>query len=191
MRTQFGIRQLLRRHPIVPVVDVEDATAIVPIIEWLKLNGIQCIEITLRTEQAMATISKALEVAPYNFDVGVGTIVNAEQVQQCTQLGVDFMVSPGLTPTLGHAFEKARLPFLPGVMTASEVIAAQEMGYDTLKLYPFNIAGGLLALRHYRRVFPNIQFCPTGGINADNYQQISEEANVICVGGSWVLKVKK
>lgn len=184
METQFGIRALLQQHPIVPVVNFENVDDVEGFIDGLVQQNIHCIEITLRSACAMQAIEKALAIAPEGFDVGVGTIVNVDQVRACAQLGVKFMVSPGLNPTLSEAFIETKIPYLPGVMTPSEIINAQRLGCDTLKLFPFNLAGGITALKSYGKVFPNVLFCPTGGVNNDNYEEIAALSNVICVGGS-------
>ena len=188
MKNQFEIRSLLADHPIVPVVNIEDLTQVDSIIERLIAQDIRCIEITLRSAVAMKAIQRALKIAPKTFSVGVGTIVSPTQVKDCARLGVDFMVSPGLTDDLSIAFDSAHIPFLPGVMTPSEIVSAMQRGYDTLKLFPFNLAGGITALKTYGNVFPEVKFCPTGGLNENNCDEAAALPNVICVGGSWVLK---
>jgi 2-dehydro-3-deoxyphosphogluconate aldolase / (4S)-4-hydroxy-2-oxoglutarate aldolase len=188
MKTQFGIRELLGKHPIIPVVNIVELDQVEGVIQQLHEKGIHCIEITLRSEVAMEAVEIALGIAPKGFDIGVGTIVSVDQVVACRKMGVDFLVSPGLTAELAKAFENCGTPFLPGVMTPSEIIEAQRHGYDTLKLFPFNIAGGLAALKAYGQVFPAVGFCPTGGINERSFKEVAASPNVISVGGSWLLK---
>ena len=187
MNNQFDIRAILADHPVVPVVNITDVKHVDEIIQSLIAKDIHCIEITLRSEAAMDAIARAIKIAPRDFKVGVGTVVSPQQVRDCARLRADFLVSPGLSERLQVAFESAHIPFLPGVMTPSEIITAGSYGYDTLKLFPFNLAGGIKALKTYGNVFPNVKFCPTGGLNADNYQEAADLPNVICVGGSWVL----
>ncbi|MGB1039277.1 MAG: bifunctional 4-hydroxy-2-oxoglutarate aldolase/2-dehydro-3-deoxy-phosphogluconate aldolase [Flavobacteriales bacterium] len=188
MESQFGIRKLLAEHSIIPVVNITDLSEVESILNRLIQQEINCIEITLRSECAMEAIAKAIELKPKGFKVGVGTIVNASQVKECAQLGVDFMVSPGVSDEVAEAFNKAEIPFLPGVMTPSEIISNLNRGWDTFKLFPFNLAGGIKALKTYGGVFEQVKFCPTGGLNESNFQECLDLNNVICVGGSWVLK---
>lgn len=188
MKTQFGIRNLLENHSIVPVVNIKEVSQVSKTIDKLKAQGINCIEITLRSELAFEAIKEAIKVSPKDFLVGVGTIVSSEQVKVCVDLGVDFMVSPGISEEIAKAFNKSNIPFLPGVMTPSEIIANLNRGWDTFKLFPFNFAGGIKALKTYGGVFEEVRFCPTGGISESTYKEILELDNVICVGGSWVVK---
>jgi 2-dehydro-3-deoxyphosphogluconate aldolase/(4S)-4-hydroxy-2-oxoglutarate aldolase len=102
-------------------------------------------------------------------------------------MGVDFLVSPGLSPDLAAAFLKSKTPFIPGVATPSDIITAQAYGFDTLKFFPANLFGGLGALKAYGQVFPAVKFCPTGGINDTNYKDFLALNNVIAVGGSWLV----
>jgi 2-dehydro-3-deoxyphosphogluconate aldolase/(4S)-4-hydroxy-2-oxoglutarate aldolase len=187
METQFGIRNLLADHPLIPVVNITNIDDVEGILDELIEKDIHCIEITLRSDCAIEAIEKALAIKPEQFTVGVGTIVSQQQITECVSLGVDFMVSPGLTKELGKAFDSARIPFLPGVMTPSEITAAVEKGYDTLKLFPFNLAGGVRALKTYASVFPAVMFCPTGGIKEEHVSDISQISNVISIGGSWLV----
>ena len=188
MNEQFGIRKILTNHPIVPVCVEDDPARIERVMEKLEASGIRCIEITLRSAGAFEVIQKALEVRKEGFSIGVGTIISSEQVERCATLGVDFMVSPGLTSHLADAFKMAKVPFLPGVMTSSEIIAGLEYGLDTFKLFPFNLAGGEKALQTYGSVFPHVKFCPTGGVNQEIAERILQAQNVIAVGGTWMLK---
>ena len=188
MSKQFNIREVLRNHSIIPVVNITDIDSVESIIEILTKQSINCIEITLRSEIAFEAIEKAMLIKPSGFQIGVGTIVNAEQVAKCKALDVDFMVSPGVSQEIADAFEKAKIPFLPGVMTPSDIISGIEKSWDTFKLFPFNLAGGITALKTYGNVFEQIKFCPTGGIGESNYQECLDLDNVISVGGSWVIK---
>lgn len=188
MEAQFGIREVLANSPIVPVVNIEDVADVTPILARLTAQSINCIEITLRSDCAFEAIAAAIKQRPEDFKVGVGTITNASDVERCAALNVDFMVSPGVSDEVANAFTEAKIPFLPGVMTPSEIIQGLNRGWDTFKLFPYNIAGGSAALNNYAKVFSEVKFCPTGGINASNYEEVAALENVICVGGSWVLK---
>ncbi len=184
---QFEIRDILQKNKVIPVVTIHSLDDITGIVENLVGQNISSIEVTLRTPVAF----EALDILKKNYssvlDIGVGTVVNKEQLSRLKNIGVDFIVSPGLISHLHEELQEAQIPFIPGVVTPSEVIQGIDLGYDTFKLFPAEIAGGIKLLKTYAGLFPNIQFCPTGGINANNYQAYLELPNVICVGGSWVL----
>jgi 2-dehydro-3-deoxyphosphogluconate aldolase/(4S)-4-hydroxy-2-oxoglutarate aldolase len=187
MQIQHNIAAILNQNPLIPVVKIEQVSEVEGIIQQLVVQNIHCIEITLRSEAAFDCIEAAIKLAPKGFSIGVGTIINAAQVDRCNQLGVGFMVSPGATSSLIGAMQQSGIPFLPGVMTPSEILNAMELGCFFLKLFPYNIAGGIKALKSYGQVFPAVQFCPTGGINAESCQEVLDLDNVVSVGGSWLV----
>jgi 2-dehydro-3-deoxyphosphogluconate aldolase/(4S)-4-hydroxy-2-oxoglutarate aldolase len=186
MTTQNNIQAILADNSLIPVVTFNKIEEVDQVISLLVKKRLQCIEITLRTEAALACIKKAKKIAPKNFMVGVGTIVNPQQVIQCKELGVDFMVSPGATTELIGHLKKSGIAFLPGVMTPSEIMNAMKNECLFLKLFPFNVAGGLPALKSYSKVFPSVSFCPTGGVSSSNYKDLLNLPNVVAVGGSWL-----
>lgn len=183
---QNNIRKLLEKHPVIPVVTFNHLDEVVPQIEKLRSQGVNCIEITLRTDIAFDAIAFAIEKFGTSFDVGVGTIVNESQIQKASELGVAFMVSPGINASLSKSFEDSKIPFIPGVATPSEIIQGIQLGWDTFKFFPAQLFGGYNALTTYGQVFPEIRFCPTGGINESNYKDYLALTNVISVGGSWL-----
>lgn len=156
--------------------------------EQLLVAGIRCMEVTLRTEQAMDCIAHLQKKWSKKIDIGVGTLVRSEQIDHVESLGVDFLVSPGLSKDLIERFKTAKTPFLPGVSTPSEIMNAMSCGLNTLKFFPANLFGGLTALKTYAQVFPEVRFCPTGGINESNYRDFLALPNVASVGGSWIVK---
>ncbi len=185
---QNNINNVLSKHVIVPVVTIQSLNEVDAIISSLITKNIHCIEVTLRTEVAFEAITKIKEKYSDVIDVGVGTVVSVDQVEKAKSIGVDFMVSPGIHKELAEAFEKSNIPFIPGVATPSEIISALQMGWSTLKFFPANIFGGIPALKTYGQVFPTVQFCPTGGINESTYDDYLKLENVLCVGGSWMMK---
>jgi len=187
METQNGIRNTLANHPLIPVATVHSTASIDNMVQHLIGQGIHCIEVTLRTEVAWDAIRIIKENYGDAFTVGVGTLVHAEQVERAIELGVDFMVSPGLNKPLIDAFVSCKTPFIPGVTTPSEIMEGIALGWDTFKFFPAHVFGGLKALKTYGQVFPNVRFCPTGGINEETNQEFLELNNVICVGGSWMM----
>ena len=186
--SQNGIRKLLHDNPVVPVVKILTIEEVEPLITALQNNNINCIEITLRTDCALDAIKLAKKCSNDNFSVGVGTVVNSKQLAEVVDAQVDFIVLPGLQKDLVSDLQGINIPFLPGVVTPSEMMEALRLGWDTLKFFPANIAGGLGALKTYGQVFSQIKFCPTGGITKENYPEYLNLENVISVGGSWIQK---
>jgi 2-dehydro-3-deoxyphosphogluconate aldolase/(4S)-4-hydroxy-2-oxoglutarate aldolase len=189
MNYQNGIADILALNNRIPVVTFSSSNQVASVLEQLESAGVSCIEITLRTEAAWEAIEQCKKIANADFKVGVGTLVNAEQVERCKSLGVDFLVSPGASAVLIDSMKSSGIPYLPGVMTPSEIISALEQDCTFLKLFPYNLAGGMNALKTYASVFPQVKFCPTGGLNADNHQEVLALKNVISVGGSWLCEV--
>lgn len=179
------ISEILTAGPVMPVLMIHDATKAVPLAEALLAGGVRALQVTLRTPAALAAVTAIARDVP-DAIVGVGTLVRPEQFTQAQDAGAQFAVSPGLTRVLLNASEQSDLPFLPGVFTPSEVMAARDMGFDHLKLYPAAQAGGIGMLRILGRLFPELKYCPTGGISGENFQTYLALDNVVCVGGSWL-----
>ena len=185
---QNNIREILEANPVIPVVTFNDLNEVEPTIKMLVEREINCIEITLRTDVAYDAIAMAKKVAPSGFKVGMGTVINLSQVQKAQDLLVDFMVSPGVSRSLSSSLERSGIPFVPGVSTPSEVIKGINLGWNTLKFFPANLFGGVGAMKAYGQLFPDVKFCPTGGVNEETYQDYLALDNVIAVGGSWMTK---
>ena len=183
---QNNIRAVLAQHPTIPVVTFQHTDEVVPKMEALMARGIFCIEITLRTPAAYDCIALAKKLFGDRCAIGMGTVVKVEQIEKAIELGIDFMVSPGLSSNLAPHFEKSNIAFIPGVATPSEIIEGIQLGWDTFKFFPANLFGGLNALKAYGQVFPNIKFCPTGGITEETYPEYLAQPNIISVGGSWM-----
>ncbi len=185
---QNGIETILQANSVIPVATIQDAAALETIYAKIQESGIHCIEITLRTTFALDAIRILKERNIANFSIGVGTVIRPEQVQQVKDLGVDFIVSPGLTEKLAHALHQSGVPFIPGVSTVSEIMAGLEWDCTFFKFFPANLSGGIEALKAYGQLFPHVKFCPTGGITGSTYPDYLKEPNIISVGGSWMLK---
>lgn len=183
---QNNIRAILTKHSIVPVVTFNALEEVDPLMQRLKAQEISCIEITLRTSIAFEAIALAKRNYGHIMDIGVGTLITKDQIERAAQLEVDFMVSPGLNVNLAATFEASGIPFIPGVATPSDIITGIQLGWDTFKFFPAHIFGGLDALKTYSQVFPEVRFCPTGGIKAETYSHYLNLPNVISVGGSWM-----
>ncbi|MCJ8288764.1 MAG: bifunctional 4-hydroxy-2-oxoglutarate aldolase/2-dehydro-3-deoxy-phosphogluconate aldolase [Crocinitomicaceae bacterium] len=186
--TQNNIVAILKDHPIIPVVTIHSEEEIDPIISKLKEMNIFCIEVTLRTDFAFEALQLIKDRYSDSLSLGVGTVISEDQIDKLVSIGVDFIVSPGLTPTLYNHLLASSIPFIPGVTTPSEIMQAIELGCDKLKFFPANLFGGIKALKTYGNVFPQVKFCPTGGVNESTYEDYLSLENVISVGGSWMIK---
>ena len=178
------LEQILRAGPVIPVLKVEDVGNAVPLAKALVAGGLPVLEVTLRTPAAMDVIAAMSEVE--GAIVGVGTIIRPDQFALAKQAGSQFAVTPGLSPALIEAAPAAGMPVLPGVMTPSELITAVEAGFDLLKLFPAQVAGGVAMLKSLAGPFAEVGFCPTGGVTPSNMTDFLAQPNVLCVGGSWL-----
>jgi 2-dehydro-3-deoxyphosphogluconate aldolase/(4S)-4-hydroxy-2-oxoglutarate aldolase len=177
---------LLELAPVIPVVVLDDARLAVPLARTLTAAGLPAIEITLRTPAALEAIERIASDVPEAW-VGAGTVVSPEQAGDALAAGAQFLVSPGSTPALLDALEDGDVPFLAGAVTASEVMVLLERGITAAKFFPAEASGGVPALRALAGPFPQMRFCPTGGIDAAKAHDYLALPNVACVGGSWML----
>lgn len=180
------VATLLARCPVVPVLTVEDPASAVPLARALVVGGLGVIEVALRTARALEA-ARAIMAEVEEAVVGIGTVLTPQDMRGAQRAGARFAVSPGWTPDLLAAACAEGLPYLPGAATASEVMALAERGYTTLKFFPAESAGGVAALRAFAEPFKRVRFCPTGGIDAGRAPAYLALANVLCVGGSWVV----
>lgn len=178
------IDRLMRAAPVIPVLTVDAAEQARPLAEALLAGGLSVLEVTLRTPAALAAV-EAMAQLP-DCQVGVGTVSRAEQFAAARDAGARFAVTPGVTGPLLEAADAAELPLLPGVMTPSEILTATAAGFDRLKFFPAEAAGGMVLLRAFAGPFPQVKFCPTGGIGPGNLAAYLALDNVLCVGGSWL-----
>ncbi|MCP3960392.1 MAG: bifunctional 4-hydroxy-2-oxoglutarate aldolase/2-dehydro-3-deoxy-phosphogluconate aldolase [bacterium] len=181
----MDLRELLSRARVLPVLNVADAGKAVPLARALAAGGLSVLEVTLRTDAALEAIRRIAEEVP-EATIGAGTVTRARDFAAVRDAGGQFAVSPGFTPALAKAARRASLPFLPGVMTPSEALAARGRGFDVLKLFPAGPAGGIALLKALGGPLPELAFCPTGGLDASSFRDYLALPNVVCVGGSWV-----
>ncbi|MEU3247960.1 bifunctional 4-hydroxy-2-oxoglutarate aldolase/2-dehydro-3-deoxy-phosphogluconate aldolase [Streptomyces sp. NPDC006875] len=172
--------------PVMPVVVLTDAADAVPLARALVAGGLPAIEVTLRTPAALDAI-RAVAAAVPDSVVGAGTVLTPAQVADTVAAGARFLVSPGWTDGLLDAMRASGVPFLPGVSTASEVVALLERGVREMKFFPAQAAGGTAYLRSLAGPLPQARFCPTGGITADSAGEYLALPNVGCVGGTWMV----
>jgi 2-dehydro-3-deoxyphosphogluconate aldolase / (4S)-4-hydroxy-2-oxoglutarate aldolase len=179
------LQGLLRSARVIPVLTIERVEDAVPLARALVKGGVRVLEITLRTEAAIDAAKVIIAEVPEAI-VGIGTVLNPEDLARVAALGARFAVSPGATPELLDAAAMGDLPFMPGIATASELMLAQARGFNLVKFFPAEQSGGIGALRALGGPFPQARFCPTGGIGESNAAAWLAEPNVVVVGGSWL-----
>lgn len=179
---------ILREAPVIPVITIHDVAHAVPLARALVAGGLRVLEVTLRTPQALAAIEAIAREVPQAL-VGAGSVRNPAMAQAAKNAGAQLLVSPGYTQALGQACQRLQIPLLPGVATSSEIMAAQDDGYQALKFFPASCIGGRDALKAFAGPFPDAVFCPTGGITLQTAPDYLALPNVACVGGSWLTPV--
>lgn len=178
------IETLMRSAPVIPVIVIDDLANAVPLARALVAGGLNVLEVTLRTPQALDAIRAMKEVE--GAIVGAGTVTNPKELDAALDAGSEFIVSPGLTPLLAKAAIANDVPFLPGIANAGDIMMGLDLGLTHFKFFPAMAAGGLPALKALAAPFGQCLFCPTGGISLANAPQWLAFDPVLCVGGSWV-----
>lgn len=185
-----GFQTLIQgSKPIVPVIVLPTLDAALPLADTLASCGFRVLEITLRTECALDAIRLLRDARP-ELCIGAGTVKNSVQLQQALDAGSHFIVSPGTQPEMIMEAARHQVPLVPGVMTPSEIMTAENLGLDTVKLFPASLAGGTEFLSAMGSVFSGIKFFPTGGVSEDSVNEYLALDNVACVGGSWLTPKK-
>lgn len=183
---QIMPKDLFNMGPIVPVLVINNVEEALPIAEALLTAGIKVLEVTLRTSAALDVISAIARELPEAI-VGSGTVTNRQQLQQSYDAGAKFAISPGLTKDLLQAGNEGNIALIPGISSISELMDGADYGYDHLKFFPAEASGGVNAIKSIGGPFPDIRFCPTGGINMNNVRDYLALPNVVCCGGSWLV----
>jgi 2-dehydro-3-deoxyphosphogluconate aldolase/(4S)-4-hydroxy-2-oxoglutarate aldolase len=179
------ISAIVALAPVIPVLTVERVADAVPLARALVKGGLPVLEITFRTEAALGALAAIAREVPEAV-VGAGTVLDEAQVEQAMAAGARFGVAPGCTPALAKAVQRTGLAFLPGVQTVSEAMVLRELGFDVLKFFPADAAGGTTWLKAAAAPLAGLRFCPTGGIGIGTAPGYLALPNVVCVGGSWV-----
>jgi 2-dehydro-3-deoxyphosphogluconate aldolase/(4S)-4-hydroxy-2-oxoglutarate aldolase len=183
--TDFSIDRLPDHGPVIPVIVLDAPEHAVPMARALVAGGVRVLEITLRTPVALECMRRIAAEVPQAI-VGAGTLRSAADVQAAKAAGCQFGVSPGWTLSLDQACQDAGLPLLPGVSTASELMSAADAGRRFLKFFPAVAAGGVPMLKALAGPFPDIRFCPTGGLTVETAPSFLSLPNVVVCGGSWL-----
>ncbi len=176
-----------RMDKVIPVVVIKDISDTVPTLKALSDGGINCAEITFRTECAADAIALGRKEFP-EMNIGAGTIINLEQAQKAVASGAKFIVSPGLSVDVAKYTNELGIPYFPGCVTPTEIMQALELGINVVKFFPANVYGGLKALKALSAPFPQIKFIPTGGVDLSNLSEFLDFDKVYAVGGSFMMK---
>ncbi len=180
-------KKVIHMEKFIPVVVIKDLSETDRILTALKHNNINCAEITFRTACAAETIAYAVEHYP-DMEIGAGTVINAEQCEAALAAGATFIVSPGLSTAVAKICNEKNIPYYPGCVTPTEIMAALELGITTVKFFPANIYGGLKALKALSAPFPQVKFIPTGGVDRSNIDEFLAFDKVAAIGGSFFVK---
>jgi 2-dehydro-3-deoxyphosphogluconate aldolase / (4S)-4-hydroxy-2-oxoglutarate aldolase len=181
-----AVDALLQQAPVLPVITIEDIDDAVPLARALVDGGLPVLEITLRSEVALDAMRRIIGEVPKAI-VGAGTVLRIDDLTAAIAAGCAFAISPGATEALYDAAERAVIPWLPAVATASEVMRGVERGHHRFKFFPAEAAGGTAALNGFAGPLPFVRFCPTGGIDGSSVPRYLALRNVMTVGGSWML----
>lgn len=184
MQNIADIKQAAAKVGVIPVMVLDDVKIAQPLAEALVRGGLNVLEVTLRTPNALEIIREMSKVA--GAIVGSGTVRNLDQMRQSEDAGCKFMVAPGAPIKLLEQAQKVDIPLLPGVGSPTEAMVAAQMGYSFLKFFPAEAMGGPSVLKAMASPFPDLSFCPTGGISIQNAPNYLSLPNVVCVGGSWI-----
>lgn len=186
MKKPVSAFELLRGIRALPVVAIEAVEDAVPLADALAEGGLHAIEVTLRTPAALDAIARLQRERP-KLLIGAGTVTSGAQMKQCAALGVRFAISPGLTASLLEIAHELHMPYLPGTATASDVMLGLQFGWSEFKFFPAEAAGGPAMLKSWQGPFPDVRFCPTGGITPQNAGNYLSLGNVVMVGSSSML----
>ena len=186
---QIMPKDLFAMGPIVPVLVIKKVEDALPIAEALLAADVKVLEVTLRTSAALEAISIIAKELPEAI-IGAGTVTNRVQLQRSYDAGAKFAISPGLAIDLLKAGNEGNIALIPGISSISELMDGADYGYDHLKFFPAEASGGVKALQSIGGPFPDIRFCPTGGINLKNVRDYLALSNVACCGGSWLVNDK-
>lgn len=179
------VKALLAASPLVPVITINHPDEALPLCEALVEGGIRVLEITLRTEHGIKAIEQVRKALPDAW-VGAGTVTSIAQYRQVEAAGAQFVITPGVTEAILEFGVTSEVPLLPGIATISELMMGYSLGYREFKFFPAEVAGGIPALKAFAGPFPDVTFCPTGGIRRNTARDYLALGNVAAVGGTWL-----
>jgi len=179
------ILKQLSQLRVLPILVADDAQQAIRCVQTLAENGLNAVEITLRTPNAMQVLEAVVKACP-DVVVGAGTILTGQQLKAVQDTGAAFGISPGITPTLARVAADSSLPYFPGVGGASDLMLALEHGFNVVKLFPSDLVGSTRMAKALGGPFPDVRFCLTGGVTLETTPTLLQQSNVLCVGGSWM-----
>jgi 2-dehydro-3-deoxyphosphogluconate aldolase/(4S)-4-hydroxy-2-oxoglutarate aldolase len=186
--SSMTVDDLMAVQSVIPVITIDRVEDAAPLAQALAGNGLRVLEVTLRTEAALEAIREMSKVK--DAIVGAGTVLNAKDVDTAAAHGATFIVTPGLSEGAVRASAAAGIPILPGIATATELMAGLDLGLTRFKFFPAEQAGGRAMIDAFRGPFGQVKFCPTGGITLDLARDYLTRPNIACVGGGWVCPTK-
>ena len=181
------MEQRLEEYGVVPVVVLKDTKDALPLADALMEGGLSCAEVTFRTDAAEESIRLMSEKYPEML-VGAGTVLTIEQVDRAVNAGAKFIVSPGFDAEIVDYCLAKNIPVFPGCITPSEVAQAVKRGLKVIKFFPAEQAGGVAMIKAMGAPYGMVKFMPTGGISAKNLSDYLSCSNIVCCGGSWMVK---
>ena len=188
MTAPGSVDDLMAVQPVIPVITIERQDDAVPLAKALVGAGLRVLEVTMRTDAALACMTEMRKVS--GAIVGAGTVLTSNDVMLAQEHGAQFIVTPGLSPSAVAASREAGIPILPGIATSTELMQGLDLGLDRFKFFPAEQAGGRAMIDAFKGPFGKVKFCPTGGITLDLARDYLKRSNVACVGGGWVAPTK-
>ena len=183
----MDVMEKIKELKIVPVVVLNKVEEALPTMGALVKGGLPVAEITFRTACAAESIRLAVKEYPDAL-IGAGTVITAEQCEEAIACGAKFIVSPGLSAAVAKVCREKNVPYIPGIVTPTEIIAALDLGLTTLKFFPASNFGGLKTIKAICAAFPQIRIMPTGGVSEDNVLEFLGYDKIVACGGSWMTK---
>ncbi|MBK3807117.1 bifunctional 4-hydroxy-2-oxoglutarate aldolase/2-dehydro-3-deoxy-phosphogluconate aldolase [Stutzerimonas stutzeri] len=180
------IEQICVAARILPVITIGSEEQILPLADALSAGGLRTLEITLRSRHGLTAIQRLRQERP-DLCIGAGTVLDRRMMDEVEAAGAQFIVTPGCTRDILEAGVSCSILLLPGTSSASDVMEGYALGYRRFKLFPAEVCGGIAALKALGGPFGDVRFCPTGGVSAANAAQYLALANVMCVGGTWMI----
>jgi 2-dehydro-3-deoxyphosphogluconate aldolase/(4S)-4-hydroxy-2-oxoglutarate aldolase len=183
----MSVLETISKIKLVPVVVLNKVEDTLPVIQALHDGDVPVAEICFRTDCAAECIRLAVEKFPNDL-IGAGTVINAQQCEQAIDCGAKFIVSPGLSDEVARVCKERNVPYLPGIVTPTEIMRAIDLGLNVVKFFPAGVFGGLKAINAMGAAFPAVKFMPTGGVDNSNLKEFVENKKIVACGGSWLVK---
>lgn len=183
----MSVLETISKIKLVPVVVLNKVEDTLPVIQALHDGDVPVAEICFRTDCAAECIRLAVEKFPNDL-IGAGTVINAQQCEQAIDCGAKFIVSPGLSDDVARVCKERNVPYLPGIVTPTEIMRAIDLGLNVVKFFPAGVFGGLKAINAMGAAFPAVKFMPTGGVDNSNLKEFVENKKIVACGGSWLVK---